>query len=152
MARSISAVALMCFYVAAVAAQPVTYSLVGTWMADLPNSKQNPQFPLNSVVLEITITGETVRIADHHVYASGKEQKGAHTFQADGKEHPFEAPALGAGVILLATWTSSRVLDTIVTKDGKEITRVVYEVSPDGRTMTATRTGAYAQTVVFRRK
>ena len=151
MVRVKSVLAFMLLGVAAGAAQQVTYPLAGMWTADLSSSKQSPQLPLQSVVLDIAVTGETVHIADHHVYASGKEQKGTHTFQADGKEHPFEAPALGAGVIL-ATWTSSRVLDTIVTKDGKEITRVIYEVSPDGKTMTATRSGVYAQTVVFRRK
>jgi len=137
---------------ATVLAQPAAHTFAGTWAADLSRSKQNMEMPLRSVVIEVSIAGDTVSIADHHVYASGKEQKGTHTFLADGEERPFDAPALGTGVTLVATWTKPNVLDTVVSKDGKEVSRVIYEVSADGKTMTATRTGAYAQSVVFDRR
>jgi hypothetical protein len=128
------------------------HPFVGTWVANISKSKPHPDYPLKAVTLQIAVVGDTVTIDDTHVHGSGKETHGTHSFQADGKEHPFEAPALGSGVVVVARWLSSHVLDTVVKKDGKEITRVVYEVSPDGKTMTATRSGMFAQMALFERR
>ena len=128
------------------------HPFAGIWTADLARSTQHPGYEFQSVTLEITVAGTGVTIADKHLYVNGKETSGVHTFQADGVERPFNAPAVGPGLTVMATWNGARVLDTVVKKGSKEITRVVYTVSADGRTLTANRTGLVAQVVVFERK
>jgi hypothetical protein len=121
----------------------------GRWVADMAKSKPHPDYPLKAVTVVISVAGDAVTIADAHVDGSGKETRGEHVFRADGQDHAFEAPALGPGVVLKATWVNSRVLETVVKKDGQELTRVVYEVSADGKVMTVTRTGLMAQMAYF---
>jgi hypothetical protein len=135
----------------AVSGHAQNHPFAGRWVADMSKSKPHPDYPLTAVTVDISVAGDMVTIADTHVDGSGKETQGTHSFRADGREHPFEAPAIGPGVALKATWVSPRVLETIVKKDGQELTRVVYEVSADGTVMTATRTGLMAQMAYFRR-
>lgn len=132
--------------------QSSTQLLAGTWDADLTRSTQHPGYEFKSVTFEITVAGHAVTIADTHLYANGKATSGVHTFQADGVERPFDAPAVGPGLSVVAQWNGQRALDTVVRKGSQEIARVVYTVSADGQTLTATRTGLVAQVVVFERK
>jgi hypothetical protein len=124
----------------------------GTWVANMEKSKPHPDYPLRAITLRISVAGDTVTMEDEHIHASGKEISRTQAFQVDGKERPFEAPSVGSGVTVVAQWAGPHVLDTVLKQNGTEITRVVYEVSPDGKTMTATRTGRWAQTAVFDRK
>jgi hypothetical protein len=81
-----------------------TSPFVGTWIADLSRSKRHPGYEFKSVTVEFAVAGNAVTITDKHVYADGKETGGVHTFEADGKERPFEAAAIGSG----ASWRSFR--------------------------------------------
>ena len=145
---SMSFIVMLAFSLLQAAPNP----FAGTWTADLTRSKQHPGYEFKSVVIEIAVVGNTVTITDKHVYANGKETSGVHTFEADGHQRPFEAPAVGPGLTLVAAWSTPRILDTVVRKDGTELTRVVYEVSADRKTLTATRTGMLPQVVVFTRQ
>jgi len=77
------------------------------------------------------------------------------TLQADGKESPIpQAP----GVVSVVRWVGSNVLETVGKKDGQIVGRGTYEVSADGKTLTATVSGrdgsgaAFDQVIVFDRK
>jgi hypothetical protein len=133
---------------------------VGTWTASLSKLKVDPNHQLQSASLQFAVAGDTVRIADGVVDASGAEEgHGATTFQTDDKEHPSEqAP----GVVVVARWVSSHILETIAKRDGQVVGRGTYEVSADGRTLTARVSGrerlqfsmiaGFGQTIVFVRK
>ena len=129
-----------------------TNPFAGRWVADMSKSKPHPDYPLKAVTVDISLAGDTLTITDRHIDGAGKDTQGAHSFRVDGQEHPFDAPAIGPGVVLRATWVSSRILETVVKKDGQELTRVVYEVSVDGKVMTVTRTGLMAQMAYFTRQ
>jgi hypothetical protein len=123
--------------------------LVGTWTANMSKSKQNPNNRLESVTLQIIASGDAITMAATFVDASGQERKAAETFRTDGKETPGK---LNPGIVLAATWRGPHILDSVAKKDGKEFARVVYEVSRDGKTLTATSSGIVEQVIVYERQ
>jgi hypothetical protein len=123
---------------------------VGKWSADLSKSKQNPKYKFESATLQIAVDGATVTITSGVLLASGLEER-TETFQADGKDHPFEQSPLGSGVSVMARWVNAHVLETVAKKDGQEIARATYEISTDGKTLTARTSGMLEQVIVFDR-
>jgi hypothetical protein len=105
----------------------------GTWIANLSKSTPHPDNPYRSATLRFEVTGDTITIADIVVDASGRETRGLNRLDADGAAHPS-----GQGYIVTARWLGSRVLDAVVTRDGRVEGGVRYEVSPDSRTLTLT--------------
>ena len=77
------------------------------------------------------------------------------TFEADAKEHPV---SVAPGVLAVARWVGSHVLESVAKKDGQTVGRGTYEVSADGKTLTATVAGIdasgadFEQVIVFDRK
>jgi hypothetical protein len=121
---------------------------VGNWAANLSKSKQHPN-------LQFVVNGDTVTLTQGGVNASGQEESGTITLQADGKERPIpQAP----GVVSVVRWIGSNVLETVGKKDGQVVGRGTYEVSADGKALTATVSGtdgsgaAFNQVIVFDRK
>ena len=80
------------------------------------------------------------------VNASGAEENGTTVFHADGKEHPL--PAL-QGAVEVSRWVNAQKLQTVVTQKGKVIGESTYEVSADGKTLTATLKGVDASGANF---
>jgi hypothetical protein len=122
---------------------------VGNWTANISKSKQSPASPFQSATLQVAVAGDTVTMAAVLVYASGKEQRAAETFPADGTESPG---TLNPGVILVARWVGSHVLATIAKKGGQVTDLVTYQVSTDGKTLTVRSSGTVEQVLVFDRK
>jgi hypothetical protein len=60
----------------------------------------------------------------------------------DGKDYPCSGPTLSAGWTVALATTGLRSLDMTVKNNGKTLYRVVYTVSPDGKTLTETGTAA----------
>jgi hypothetical protein len=112
--------------------------LAGTWVADLPKSALHPSFQPQSVVLQISVTADTVTLASRIVNATGQEMKASETFRSDGTETPG---TLTPGVSLVARWLDPRVLATIAKKSGDVIALVTYQVSSDGKTLTSRSSG-----------
>jgi hypothetical protein len=106
---------------------------VGTWTANLAQSRRHPANPFRSATLQIQVAGDTVTITDVVVKDSGQEEHGENTIRADGNEHPSEH---GNGYALTARWRGSHVLETVATKDGQVAGWGTYEVSADGKTLT----------------
>ncbi len=128
---------------------------VGRWTANLSKSTQDPANPFRSATLELAVAGDTVTITDVVVTASGREEQGRNTIQADGREHSSEH---GHGYVLIARWLGSHVLEAVVKKDGQQVSRVSYEISAGGTTLTLSaaasahdRYPAAAQVSVFDR-
>ncbi len=128
---------------------------VGTWVANLSKSKQHPNHQFKSATLQFVVNGDTVTLTQGGVNASGQEESGTITLQADGKERPIpQAP----GVVSVVRWVGSHLLETVGKKDGQIVGRGTYEVSADGKTLTATVSGtdgsgaAFDQVIVFDRK
>ena len=129
--------------------------LVGNWAANLSKSKQHPNHQFQSATLQFVVNGDTVTLTHGGVNAAGQEESGTMTVQADGKERPIpQAP----GMVSVVRWIGSRVLETVGKKDGQIVGHGTYEVSADGKTLTATVSGrdesgaAFEQVIVFDRK
>ena len=129
--------------------------LAGNWVANLSKSKRHPNHQFQSATLQFTVIGDTVTLTQGGVNASGQEESGTITFQADGRERPIpQAP----GMVSVVRWLASNTLETLGKKDGQIVGRGTYEVSADGKTLTATVTGRdgsgapFDQVIVFDRK
>lgn len=128
---------------------------VGTWTANLSKSKRHPSNQFQSWVLQFDVVGDTVINTNSVVSASGQEERGTNTFQTDGKEHTSERnPAL----VFVARWVGSHALE-VLSKSGGQMLRVTYEVSTDGKTLTAripygkdANGVAFEQVIVFDRQ
>jgi hypothetical protein len=131
------------------------HPLVGEWEANLSKSRRDPNHQFESATLRFEVTGDTVTIAHGGVNASGHQESGVTTLQADGQEHALpDAP----GVVVITRWVGPRALETVARKDGEPASRGTYEVSADGQTLTATvwgtdaRGSEFEQVIVFDRQ
>ncbi len=107
--------------------------LAGTWTANLAKSARHPLHPFQRATLQFVVIGETVTITNTGVDPSGREERGEHTIQADGREHLMPG---GGGYAVTARWLGSHTLETVATRNGRIVGQGTYEVSPDGHTLT----------------
>lgn len=123
---------------------------VGKWTADLSRSKLHPLNRLQAASVGFDVQGADVTIDFEMVDASGRTDRGANTFTADGNEHPSRHRD---GFIMRATWLGSHSLEAVVSRNGEFEGRVQYVVSLDGSTLTlaASWRGGVEQTSVFTR-
>jgi hypothetical protein len=77
---------------------------------------------------------------------SGVEEKATTSFHPDGREHPLDGLP---GAAEVSRWASQRILESVARKDGKMIGQSTFEVSSDGKTLTATITGTDASGAFF---
>ncbi|HKA18319.1 MAG TPA: hypothetical protein VKN18_08380 [Blastocatellia bacterium] len=112
--------------------------LIGTWIANIEKSKRHPNHLFKSARLRFTIADNVVTMTYSGVNASGVEENGTTVFNADGKEHPLAALK---GAVEVSRWVNAQKLQTVVTQNGKVIGESTFEVSADGKTLTATIKG-----------
>lgn len=105
--------------------------------------------PLKGVDLKIGVNGNIVTIASSLILPSGQTHSETETLRADGTE---TAGTLTPGVTHVANWVGPHVLALIARKGNQNIALITYDVSADGRTLTARTSGLVEQTVVFRRR
>jgi hypothetical protein len=131
-------------------AAAVRNPFVGTWTADLSRSKLHPLNRMQAASVGFDVQGDDVTIDYVMVDASGRTDRGANTFVADGYEHPSRHRA---GYVMCARWLSSHSLEAVVSRSGDFEGRVEYVVSPDGGTLTlsASWRGGIEQVSVFSR-
>jgi len=118
----------------------------GTWIANISKSKRHPNHLFKSAALTFTVSDGIVTLSYRGVNMSGAEEKGITTFHPDGKEHPLEGLPGGLEV---SRWLTPRILKTVATKDGKVIGQSTFEVSGDGKTLTANLSGTDASGAKF---
>jgi hypothetical protein len=101
------------------------------------------------------VVGDTVTLTHGGVNASGHQESGVTTLQADGKEHTM---AKAPGMVVITRWVGSRTLDMVARKGDETVSRGLYEVSVDNKTLTATVSGTdasgtdFEQVIVFDRE
>lgn len=127
----------------------------GTWVANIEKSKRDPNHRFQNATMQFSVVGDTVTLTHGGVNAGGQQESGKVVLHADGKEHPVpEVP----GVSVVTRWIGPRVLHTIGKSRGAQVGEQTYEVSSDGKTLTAKVSGTdasgtrFEQVIVFDRK
>jgi hypothetical protein len=126
----------------------------GTWKANLAKSQQHPNHRFESATIRFEVSDDAVLLTFTGVNMAGVQESGSRKLRPDGIERELtEAP----GVVEITRWVSSHILETVAKKDGKVIGEGSYEVSSDGKTLTATVKGidasgqSFEQIIVFER-
>ena len=122
---------------------------VGSWSADLSQSRLDPKLPLKGADITISVTGNVITLASSVVMPSGETIQERETLRADGTE---TAGTLTTGVVHVANWVGSNVLALVTKKGNQNIALITYEVSTDGQTLTARTSGLIEQVVIFKRR
>jgi hypothetical protein len=105
--------------------------------------------------MQFAVAGNQVTLTHGGVNAGGQQESGTTVLQVDGQEHP--APGQ-AGVLVVAKWLGPRGLEITATSAGAPLGKSVYEISRDGKMLTATVSGVdasgtpFGQVIVFDRK
>ena len=128
----------------------------GTWVANIEKSQRHANHQFKSATLSFELTGDDVSMTHAGINMSGKHESGTTVLHPDGVERPVSPQA--PGVVALARWVGTHVLEMEARKDGRVAGKGTYEVSEDGRTLTATVAGtdaagkAFEQVIVFDRE
>ena len=120
--------------------------LAGTWKANISKSKRHPNHLFKSATLRFDVSNEVVTLSFTGENMSGMEEKGTTIFHPDGKEHPLEGLP---GAVEISKWLRAGTIETIAKKDGKVIGQSTFEVSSDGKLLTATISGTDASGAWF---
>jgi hypothetical protein len=130
------------------------HALTGTWIANVEQSRRDPNHQFSRATMHFEVAGDIVKLTYGGINASGRHEEGGQTLHADGHEH---AVPEASSIVTIST-LDARELKSVGLKDGTEIGRASYEVSEDGRTMTATTSGidakgkTFEQMIVFDRE
>ena len=124
---------------------------VGSWSADLSQSRLDPKLPLKGADITIGVTGNVITLANSVVMPSGETIQEREILRADGTETAATNP-LTAGVVHVANWVGSHVLALITKKGNQNIALITYEVSTDGQTLTVRTSGLIEQVIMFKRR
>jgi len=128
----------------------------GTWIANLEQSRRHANHQFQSATLTFEMAGDDVSLTHAGVNMSGQHESGTTVLHPDGEERPVSPQA--PGVVAAARWVGTNVLESEAKKDGRVVGKGTYEVSDDGRTLTATVEGTdaagkpFAQVIVFDRE
>jgi len=129
--------------------------LAGTWNANLAKSQRDPNHQFQSLTLRFEVSGDALSLTYSGVNMAGEQESGTTKLHPDGKEYPVaEAP----GVVVITKWLGPLILETVARKDGKVVGQGTYEVSSDGKTLTAKVKGidasgdSFEQLVVLERE
>jgi hypothetical protein len=150
---TVSAVALG--QASAVDTKPRGSLLSGKWKADIAKSQLHPNHQFKSLSMHFVISEATVRLTFNGVNMSGQEESGSTEFHPDGKDYPV---AQAPDIVQTSRWIGSNSLETVARRDGKVIGEGSYEVSADGKTLTARVKGIdasgslFEQVIVFDRE
>jgi hypothetical protein len=131
------------------------HPFAGVWNANLEKSQRHENHQFKSAKLQFEVSGDVVMLTYSGINMSGKQEASTRKIQPDGKERPIaEAPDM----VEIAKWVGSNRLEIVAKKDGKVAGQSSYEVSSDGKTLTATVKGMdakgrpFEQVIVFDRE
>jgi hypothetical protein len=120
--------------------------LAGTWQANISKSQRHPNHLFKSATLRFEASDEVVSLTYTGVNMSGMEETGTFKIHPDGKEHPIPG---APGLVEVSRWAGPRILETVAKQDGKVVGHSAYEVSEDGKTLTAKISGRDASGAEF---
>ena len=136
-------------FVLATQPQPAAESpFVGSWSADLSQSRLDPKLRLKGADITFGVTGNVITLASSVILPNGETIQERDALRADGTE----TPATTAGAVHVANWVGSHVLALITKKGNQNLALITYEVSADGQTLTARTSGFVEQVIVFKRR
>jgi hypothetical protein len=104
---------------------------VGRWSANLLKSQPLPLNPFRIASLQISIAGNRAIFAFVSVDPRGETRRGEPAIIIDGRHH-----ATNHGVGYVAKWLRPLVLEITATKDRAATGCGLYEVSPNGKSLT----------------
>jgi len=128
----------------------------GTWIANLAKSRRHENHQFQSLTMQFDVSGNAISLTHSGVNMSGKNESGTLMLQADGEERPASPQA--PGVMVVTRWIGTHGPETIGKRGADILGRGTYEVSADGRTLTANVAGidgqgaAFEQQIVFDRE
>ena len=109
----------------------------------------------SSATLSFEVSGDVVTLIHSGVNAAGKLESGTTVLCSDGQDHAVSPRA--PGVVVATRWRGANVLrDCCEERSGQVVGDGAYEVSSDGKTLTATVAGIdgagarFDHVVVFR--
>ena len=128
---------------------------VGTWIANIEKSRRHANHQFQGATLSFDVSGDRITLTHGGVNAAGKQESGTTVLCSDGQDHAVSP--LAAGVVVATRWRGANILETVAKKNGQVVGDGTYEVSGDGRTLTATVAGIdaagtrFEQVIVFDR-
>jgi hypothetical protein len=143
---------IVLFLSAAGQPQLASHPFNGRWIADMSTSRFNGSIAVQSASLDFLVSAESVVITNHSIDKSGRDVgTGTSSFRTDGQPHVHDE--LMPGLIIVATWSGDRTLNTVLTRPNGVMDRVSYELSSDGSTLVTRTAGPFGtQEIVFRRQ
>ena len=129
---------------------------IGTWVANIEKSRRHANHQFQGATLSFEVSGDVVSLNHAGINMAGKQESGTTVLHVDGQEHPVSPQA--PGVVVVARWAGTHVLESEARKDGRVAGRGTYTVSGDGQTLTAMVAGtdaagaAFEQVIVFDRE
>ena len=119
----------------------------GSWVANIAKSRRHENHQFQSATLTFEVSGDSVSLTQAGVNMSGKSESSTLIFHADGAEHPVSPQA--PGIVVVTRWLGTHQLETVAKRAAATIGRGTYEVSADGRVLTARVAGIDAQGATF---
>ncbi len=130
------------------------HPLTGLWTANRSTSRPDLNPPFHSATMRVEIAGDIVRVTDQGVNPSGQHEEQLQIVKCNGQLHSVP----GAPGLLAIGTLGPRGLESVAKYGDAVMSRRTYDVSDDGRTMTATVSGLDAggrlfhQVLVFDRR
>lgn len=119
----------------------------GTWVANVAKSRRHHNHLFESAFLRFDVNGNAISLTQGGVNMSGKQEQSTLALQADGQEYAVSPQAPGIAVV--TRWIGPSVLETVGKRGPEVLGRGTYEVSADGKTLTATVSGIDAAGAAF---
>ncbi len=110
---------------------------IGTWTLNVAKCKYTVGQPQKELTVTFQQDGAKIKRTAIGTESDGTPIKEEDSRAWDGKYHAFDPPI----IMVAVTRVGDRTLDVKVKQNGKIIDRSTMIVSPDGKTMTATRNG-----------
>lgn len=132
-----------------------SHLFAGTWKANVAKSQRDPNHQFESLRLRFEFLEDVVLLTYTGVNAAGKEEGGTRKLYPDGKDH---AVAGADGFVEVTRWLGPRLLESVGMKDGKVVGQSTYEVSSNGKILTAkvksidARGRRFEQAIIFDRE
>ena len=128
----------------------------GTWTANISKSQRHQNHLFQSAALTFDVSDQAISLTHSGVNANGESESGTQILYPDGKERAVSEQM--PDIVVITEWLSPTILSSVARKNDAVLGQGTYEVSADGKELTATVAGLDAsgkpfdQIIVFDRK
>ena|SRR5438105_4412900 len=128
----------------------------GTWTANISKSQRHPNHLFQSAALVFDVSDDAISLTHSGINANGESESGTQILYPDGKERAVSENM--PDIVVITKWLNPQILSSVARKDDTVLGRGTYELSADGKALTATVAGTDAggkpfdQVIVFDRK